>query len=320
MKEKILIFYNNNKRKVLLILIVVVVLIALPRVLKFFVNVTEKTPTDLGIINDAIQNDLNTSVVETEESVISGEKLYANQKNFIKLIDSFIDTCNSGDIEQAYQYLSTDCKEELYPTIESFKTNYYNQVFSRGKKTALIENWISNIFKVDYTNDILSSGVYNESENIQDYITVVDDNGDTKLNINNYIGKSEVNRRTTYMNIQIKVISKKIYMDYETYTFEIQNNSESSILLDDLKNIETMYIEDDSGNKYEAYTHELTNSMLNIPSGATREINIKYYNKYNTNKTMKKVVFSKLILNNDWYSSLENKSIYDYYGVIEIGL
>ena len=34
---------------------------------------------------------------------------------------------------------------------------------------------------------------------------------------------------------------------------------------------------------------------------------------------MQKVVFGKVILNNDWYSSLENKSTYDYYGIIEIG-
>ena len=36
-------------------------------------------------------------------------------------------------------------------------------------------------------------------------------------------------------------------------------------------------------------------------------------------KIMQKVVFGKVILNNDWYSSLENKSTYDYYGIIEIG-
>ena len=33
------------------------------------------------------------------------------------------------------------------------------------------------------------------------------------------------------MNIQAKVLSKKIYMDYEVYTFEIQNNSKDGIIL-----------------------------------------------------------------------------------------
>lgn len=73
------------------------------------------------------------------------------------------------------------------------------------------------------------------------------------------------------MNIQAKVLSKKIYMDYEVYTFEIQNNSKDGILLDDRQNIETMYIEDDSGNKCEAYTHELTNSMLTVPFGSNKK-------------------------------------------------
>lgn len=320
MKERILTFYNNNKRKVLLVLIVIIVLIALPRVLRFFVDTTEKTTPDLGVINEAIQNNLNTSVVESAESVLSGEKLYAGQETFIELIDNFVDACNSGNIEAAYQLLSTDCKEELYPTIESFQNNYYNQIFNTGEKTALIENWINNIYKVDYTNNILSTGVYNEEENIQDYITVVDDNGEIKLNINSYIGKVEINRNVNYMNIRVNVISKNVYMDYENYTFEIQNNSENSILLDNQQNIETIYIEDEVENKYEAYMHELTSSMLTIPAGAIRNINIKYYNKYSTNKIIQKVVFSKVILNNDWYSALENKALYDYYGIIEIGL
>ena len=320
MKEKILTFYNNNKRKILLILIVIVILIALPRVLQFFTKGTENEPINLNEKKDPVQNNLNTSVIETEESVISGENLDTSQKTYVELIDNFVVACNNGNTEKAYGFLSTDCREELYPSMESFKDNYYNQVFHNGKKTALIKNWMNNIFKIDYTNDILSSGVYNEDENIQEYITVVDDNGNIKLNINNYIGKTEINRTTNYMNIQVKVLSKKIYMDYEVYTFEIQNNSKDGILLDDRQNIETMYIEDDSGNKYEAYTHELTNSMLTVPSGATRNINIKYYNKYSTNKIMEKVVFSKVILNNEWYLSLENKNVYDYYGIIELGL
>ena len=320
MKEKILTFYNNNKRKILLILIVIVILIALPRVLQFFTKGTENEPINLNETKNPVQNNLNTSVIETEESVISGENLDTSQKTYVELIDNFVGACNNGNIEQAYGFLSTDCREELYPSMESFKDNYYNQVFHNGKKTALIKNWMNNIFKIDYTNDILSSGVYNEDENIQEYITVVDDNGNIKLNINNYIGKTEINRTTNYMNIQVKVLSKKIYMDYEIYTFEIQNNSKDGILLDDRQNIETMYIEDDSGNKCEAYTHELTNSMLTVPSGATRNINIKYYNKYSTNRVMQNVVFSKVILNNEWYLSLENKNVYDYYGIIEIGL
>ena len=135
---------------------------------------------------------MNTSVIETEESVISGENLDTSQKTYVELIDNFVVACNNGNIEQAYRFLSTDCREELYPSMEIFKDNYYNKVFNNGKKTALIKNWMNNIFKIDYTNDILSSGVYNEDENIQEYITVVDDYGNIKLNINNYVGKTEI--------------------------------------------------------------------------------------------------------------------------------
>lgn len=320
MKKQLLAFYNNNKRKILVIIICILILIAIPRILEFIVNFTKKEPGDLGVINQTVQNTLNTSVIESEESVISGEKIYAEQEAFIKLIDNFVEQCNNGNLEQAYSLLSTDCQQELYPTIESFKNNYYDRVFNQTKKTALIENWISNIYKIDYTNDILSSGLYDEDSNIQDYISVVDENGEIRLNINSYIGETAINRNTSYLNINVNIISKKVYMDYEVYKFKIQNNSGNDILLDDQQSIDTMYIEDENGNKYDAYMHELTNSSLTIPDGAVREIEIKYYNKYNSNKTIRKVVFSKVVLNNYWYSALESKSSYNYYGIIEIGL
>lgn len=320
MKERILTFYNNNKRKIWLVLICFVVLIAIPRILGFFFNSNTENKVDTNVINNNEQNNLNTSVIGAQQSVISGEQLHSSQETYIQLIDKFVDLCNNNNIEEAYATLSTDCKEELYPSVESFKNNYYNQIFNGKNKTAVIENWVSNIYKVDYINDMLSAGTYNANENIQDYITVVDDNGETKLNINNYIGKIEINRDINYMNIRTKVTSKKVYMDYEIYTFEIQNNSENSILLGNKDDINNLYIEDENGNKYEAYTHELTESNLIVPAGTVRNINIKYYNKYSSSRVIRKVVFSKVILNNDWYSTLENKATYNYFGVIEIGL
>ena len=51
------------------------------------------------------------------------------------------------------------------------------------------------------------------------------------------------------------------------------------------------------GNTYTAYIHELSDAELMITPGETKEITIKYYNKYGTTKNIKNIVFNKIILN-----------------------
>lgn len=48
----------------------------------------------------------------------------------------------------------------------------------------------------------------------QDYITIVNENGQTKLNINSYIGKQQINKTQESNNVKIKVVETNVYFDY----------------------------------------------------------------------------------------------------------
>ncbi len=50
------------------------------------------------------------------------------------------------------------------------------------------------------------------------------------------------------------------YFDYQSFTFEITNNRDTPILINDSNIDSTMYIEDKNGTHYQAYTHELAES------------------------------------------------------------
>ena len=54
--------------------------------------------------------------------------------------------------------LTDKCKELVYPSLKSFKLNYYDNVFKGEKKAYSFENWFGNTYYVKLTSDALSTG------------------------------------------------------------------------------------------------------------------------------------------------------------------
>ena len=127
-------------------------------------------------------------------------------------------------------------------------------------------------------------------------MTVVRVDDEYKLNINNYIGYTSINKTTEKDNISMEVISKNTYMDYEQYTIRVTNNTEGTILLDSRTNAKTLYLQDSKEVQYSSYSHELTEPMLTVSSGQTKEVTIKFYSSYVSTKKIESIVFSDLIL------------------------
>ena len=65
-----------------------------------------------------------------------------------------------------------------------------------------------------------------------DYITIVNKDGNKKLNINRYIGRKILNKSKDSDNIKTEVLYSDRYMDYEIYKIKITNNTDNTILLD----------------------------------------------------------------------------------------
>ena len=142
----------------------------------------------------------------------------------------------------------------------------------------------------------MTTGKSNNGYSKQDYITVEEIEDGYKLNINNYIGYTQIDRQTEDNNIIMNVIGKNTYMDYEEYTIKVTNNNENTIVLDGRNDVKSLYLEDSNEAKSSAYTHELTDPMLRVEAGQTKEITIKFYSQYVSTKKIEYVVFSDLIL------------------------
>ena len=194
-------------------------------------------------------------------------------------------------------YLQKTVKNQMYSNLETFKQSYYKNVFNGEKKNFTIENWVKNTYRVNITGDILATGK-DDDYSKQDYITVKQVDDEYKLNINNYIGYSSINKKTTKNNISVNVISKNTYKDYEEYTINVTNNTENIVQLDNINNIDTLYLEDSKGVKYPYYNHELTTQSITVQPGESKDVTIKFYSSYVSTKKIEHIVFSNIILKN----------------------
>ena len=321
MKKAISEWFVKHKIKIIMAVILILVIFLINRLFVFIemINNTGTPQENINISSQSKVPEYNSIALDGTESATMGDNMSQAQTELIGIIDQFITYCNEQKVEEAYNLLSDECKQELYPTLEDFRNSYYNRVFNGQRKNVSLSNWNGNIYKVEIDEDSLSTGIYNDGNTLQDYITIIADNeGNPKLNINSYIGKNELQKTGSNRNVEVTAISANTYMEYQTITYRVTNNSSTEIMLDDKTYAETMYIEDENGIKYPAYSHEINDAELRLSPMQTKEITIKYYSSYGTRKNITSAAFSGVVYNYTAYSA--NSSVAKDYGSIIINL
>ena len=286
---------NQNSSKIILGIIVIIFVIAITQLLNYIAKESNKNKQNM----QNAENNKSASIDQSLYPAISQEKNNDIQEtgDYKEFIEKFINLCNEGKPEQAYLLISDNCKEVFYKDYALFFNNYYKKNFN-SKKSYSIQNWIDNIFKVDIKEDILSTGG-TTSNNIQDFISVIKENNEYKLNINNYVGRKEINTETKQEDLTFKVVKKDSHMKYEKYYLEIKNNGSNDILLDNLTDSSTLYLLDENDVKYPVTNDELTKEQLYIRSGVTMKMSIKFANAYTQGRELKNIIFSKAAVIND---------------------
>lgn len=294
-------FFNQNIRNIIITIIVVIFIIGGIQLFNYI----------------AKQNKGNTNVVEYNEkrgqaysilsdTTVSKEK---NEKN-VDLIDKFIDYCNTGKIEEAYNLLTNECKELYYPTINEFIKNYYNRVFAEPK-TYSVQSWItasgSYTYKVKILDDMMATGKYNAEGSVEDYYTIINNE---KLNINKYIGRKEINKNAEKDGILFEIKYKDMYLDYEEYCINIKNNNNFNIAVDSKETTKSIYLTGKNDITYSSYIHELTIEDLIIESNREKEMKIKFNKSYDPERVIKSISISNIILKYDEYLEVEEKESY----------
>lgn len=296
MRRKLRLFYQNNKQKIwktigILILIYVIIQIANYSIKKD----REENISENGIIEKAIKqntSDLPSSSTSTiTDSKVSEEDL----KKDTELMENFIAMCNEGKVEEAYQLLSKDCKEELFPSVQDFYNNYYKDIFNE-KKSYDFETWVNYgvvTYKVKLLPDIMSSGKVG-NEYIEDYYTIIKEDKEKKLNIHNFIRKKSIEKKEKEQDLEIEVLNQYIYYDYEEYEVSFRNLGTKKIVIDTKEKTDTVFLKDTNGVTYDWYGNEVSNEKLVLEAGDNRTLRIKINKLYNPNRKDKSLVFTDI--------------------------
>ena len=292
--RKIIRFYNKNVRKIWTIIIVVAFLFLIRNILnEAYKNKNEE-------LNEKGKNIIikEENYEKQSESLVSGKKVSEKyQDKFGNLIDSFLKYCINHEPEKAYGLLSNNCKTLLYPTEEIFEKKYYMNKF-KGDKKYTFQSWTSNeqyIYLIKVYENMITTGLSNEKSFITDYITVVKQGEDYKININGFVNKKARNLEVIVCDdISMRVKNSFIFMDYEIVEFEIANNTDNDLILDTKEKMDSIYLVDDTNIKFSALVYENEENDFIIESNKNKKINLKFNNPYRDTKEVKKFVFDNI--------------------------
>lgn len=274
-----------------LIIVAMVVLVATIIISSFSGGETEK-------------NEDAYNVYKPTETIIKGQDVSKEQyEKDSNLVNTFLEYCNGKKVEEAYDLVSDECKNEKYPTIEKFKEYYYNDIFEK-KRECNLQAWISTdeytIYKIRYSNSMISTGTYDETDVYEDYITLNRKNNTEKISIGSFVDSEECNIVTNEDGIEATVIMKKIYISDEEYEIYVTNNTEKTILLDNL-NSSTSILLQSSTSQYLAYTNKLFISNLIIEPGETQRLQIRFIKSLGSNSESRRIQFSSVIKDYEAY-------------------
>lgn len=340
--------YNQNRKKVWKVIIIIVFALLMLRMLNQIAkeyNESKKEDEQNTIID--VQSNYKEDYTAISNKQINESVAQENSE----IIKEFINLCNERNIEGAYNLLSNECKEVNYPTIEVFKTNYYDKIFTTTKSFNQ-EGWITKdnryTYRITIINDPLSTGTVNYNNSFQDFYTIVENDGELKLNISSYIAREEINKGVEINNVKINVKYRDCYMNYEEYVLEIANYSDKVVALDSKEKSDTLYILGELNNKYSCYNSEITTSYSSnvlanseeisseteeiiredntittnvvIPSKTIKNVKIKFNKMYSPERKITAMEFSDFIEDYEEYLNTNNKKMYNARQVIRIDL
>lgn len=213
-------FIKKNRKKVIFVIITVAIVIAINYILK---NMPEE---------EIPKTTYEPNVAVMDESEVP-KKWHSEIENRIK---TFVDYCNNKEYQKAYDMISDDCKDAIYPVIGDFK-EYVDKRF-QVKRIYSIQNF-SNISKqyiydVNFMSDFMATGSTGTNYGyVQEKFVFTEDDNSLKFAIGGFVRTNILDAFVEDENLKIVTKKKNVYYDHETYTVDITNKTDYPIVLGD---------------------------------------------------------------------------------------
>jgi len=203
------------------------------------------------------------------------------EESISNIIDEYVNYCNEKDYEKAYALLSTDCKENIYPTLEKFK-GYVDKLFP-SKKVYTIQNYYNNdenyVYRLRIFDDILATGLTGEKDlsYVTEIITLKEEKGDLVLSVNGYIGKDTLGSVYEDKYMKITVNSRERTYETETYEVTFYNRTEYRIAVIDQNPMNEVVLKLSTGKRN---VKRFANSNLILAPGERKTVSFQFSRYY----------------------------------------
>lgn len=168
LRRKIKIFWTEHGTPILFWVLVVVGVIIIVQLLNNYAikKVEKQNASKRQIQNTTTQN-----------------SSYQGNRDYTALVNQFLDYCKNGQVEQAYEMLSENCKKDLYPTQQEFENKYYKKLFTEQKDTEIIYTE-EDKYEIRFYESILEAGSVENRKYITITCKVEEEILETKIYIN----------------------------------------------------------------------------------------------------------------------------------------
>lgn len=255
-------------------------------------------------ISESVSNENSVDKVSQNANITKVEDVSNYIETESDTINAFYLLCKDKKIDLAYEMLSDDCKNILYPSVEDFKNNYYNVIFKSNKDIEIIR-FKNDTYRINFFEEAISTG-NTKSIGTTDYVTLA---GNNKLNISGFIYKQQLNTNSVEDYFSAQVLEKQVFVDYEIIRFSIQNNTKADIYINDA-NENGMYIEDTNGKASYVSSGEYYNVDYFVPAESKKTFTIKFEKKYERNSEDSKLYFNNIkVVNKKYYENTNGTSV-----------
>ena len=301
---KIWSYYNHNKLKVWTVILFIIFMLAIIRAL----NMDSKNRSGRKENKETTSNVV--SYHNESKSMVDGDSVSKKYSEDLgKFINQFFTYCVEHNPQAAYNMIANDTKQELYQTEELFEKNYYKNRFE-GDKQFSFQSWSSSnnlfIYQVKIFDNMLTTGKTSDNY-IEEYVTISNNEGEYKINLNSYLGSKSINKKTEDDTLAVQVIKVDRYLDYEIYTINIKNKTATNLLIDTRSKNNTCYVEDNLENKFDALLYENNESDFKFAPNEVKTIKIKFNVAYRLNLEIKSINFTDIV---DSLKYSKDKKIY----------
>ena len=246
------------------------------------------------------------------ESIIGGKNVSIDDsKQNVNLFNEFVEKCNNEDLTGAYNMLTDDCKEALFPSVELFKAGYYDIIFTE-KRIVNMENFLTSqnryTYLVKYDADLLSQGKTSSDSSYKDYITIDYNKENGKINVNSLIYREVINKEAEQYGLKLQVLYKEVYKENEKYIVKVTNNTDKRISITTGKANKDIYATDDSNVDYKSNILEIASSLYQIPAHFNKTYTLKFIKTYSYGIPTRAITFLDIVPDYNQYEISPNET------------